>query len=519
MTEPWDADPLDVTAADHAPRANGRDTKGSTMRDDLLNLAQIHYAVGRSDDERVYLVPVDGPNVALFSGQAKTHLARRYFDSTRRSVGRTPLDEAWMTLEGLALDLIKSALPLRVAATDGGQLVLDLGDVAGHAVVVGTHGWSVVGRAPVTFRRSKAALPLPVPTRGGALAELFEVLPFTATDRDLAGAWVTSTLFAALPHPATVLGGEQGAAKTTTARTIGQLVDPCMAATQKPPRNEEEWSQSCSARWLVAVDNVSTVPDWWSDAMCRTVTGDGWLRRALYTDDEVIVTAWRRCLILNGATLGAKLRPDLAERLIAFHLDRPTQWLTESEVDDRLAGMRPRLLGVLLDAASATLAAASLIEPVRDLRMADFATFLAAYDAANGTTALDAYRAKIEDLFSEALTADPLAQAVVTFMEDLDSWAGTVTELLHHLEPYRPKRDDAPWPVTAHHLSGAMTACGAMLRQAAVAWHPPTGKRRIARLTWLEGRPGAPGTPQFLVLAFDGEGGQEEENTTRGRSE
>jgi hypothetical protein len=48
-------------------------------------------------------------------------------------------------------------------------------------------------------------------------------------------------------------------------------------------------------------------------------------KRKLYTDDDIHVKAFRRCVVLNGVTLGGMLRPDLLERTMAFDLEvRPS---------------------------------------------------------------------------------------------------------------------------------------------------------------------------------------------------
>lgn len=62
---------------------------------------------------------------------------------------------------------------------------------------------------------------------------------------------------------------------------------------------------------MVALDNVSLIEPWLSDALCRAVTGDGLVRRALYTNSDVSVLAFRRAVLLNGISL-AGLRGDLA---------------------------------------------------------------------------------------------------------------------------------------------------------------------------------------------------------------
>jgi putative DNA primase/helicase len=52
--------------------------------------------------------------------------------------------------------------------------------------------------------------------------------------------------------------------------------------------------------WLLAYDNITTIPDWLSDSLCRVVFGGGFSGRALYSDDERSVVFAQRPVILNG---------------------------------------------------------------------------------------------------------------------------------------------------------------------------------------------------------------------------
>ena len=86
----------------------------------------------------------------------------------------------------------------------------------------------------------------------------------------------------------------------------------------KPPETSDwpfgQWAVTASASLVVALDNVSTVPEWLSDALCRAVTGDGLTSRALYSDADVSVLTFRRVLAMTSIDAGA-LRGDLGERL------------------------------------------------------------------------------------------------------------------------------------------------------------------------------------------------------------
>ena len=109
--------------------------------------------------------------------------------------------------------------------------------------------------------------------------------------------------------------------------------------------------------WVVGLDNLSHVPDWLSDSLCRAATGDGDVRRALYTDAGLAVFAFRRCVLLNGIDVGA-LRGDLADRLLKINLDRIEEdaRAEETELDRQWAADYPIILGNLLTLAGDTIA-------------------------------------------------------------------------------------------------------------------------------------------------------------------
>lgn len=132
--------------------------------------------------------------------------------------------------------------------------------------------------------------------------------------------------------------------------TLGLLVDPSNAPKRKPPREIDGWVTAASGSWVVPVDNVSGVTVWWSDSLGRAVSGEGDVRRKLYTDADVSVFNFRQVIILNGIDLGA-IRDDLAERLLTVELNRIDEHdrryeediaQTWDEVHPRLGARSPR---------------------------------------------------------------------------------------------------------------------------------------------------------------------------------
>ena len=72
---------------------------------------------------------------------------------------------------------------------------------------------------------------------------------------------------------------------------------------------------------VISLDNLSTVPDWLSDTLCRVSTGLGFSTRTLYENDEETLYDACRPIVINGiGVLGT--RSDLLDRTIELELPR-----------------------------------------------------------------------------------------------------------------------------------------------------------------------------------------------------
>ena len=71
--------------------------------------------------------------------------------------------------------------------------------------------------------------------------------------------------------------------------------------------------------YLLAFDNLSGLPIWLSDALCRLASGGGFAVRQLYTDDEEVLFEAARPILLNGIEEMIS-RPDLGDRAICLTL-------------------------------------------------------------------------------------------------------------------------------------------------------------------------------------------------------
>ena len=203
---------------------------------------------------------------------------------------------------------------------------------------------------------------------------------------------VQALIQADVPHPILLLLAEQGAAKSSITRAVVSLLDPSPVPLRQPPRDQTGWVTAASASWVVALDNLSgNLPEWLSDSLCRASTGDGDVRRQLYTDCDVAVVRFRRVVIGNGVDVVVD-RGDLGQRLLPVHLKRPAKRRSEEDLaQDWAEAPHPHISCALLDLVAKVHHRLPAVV-VDDLpRMADFAKVLAAVDEVLNTEGLARY--------------------------------------------------------------------------------------------------------------------------------
>jgi hypothetical protein len=453
-----------------APDATGEEDgrRGPSIATKLVCLGNARYTFGRSTEGDPFALPKDGPRIVRSlrggSDSLRAELAHGYFASTGKAAPQGALTDAITTLTGAAEQTAPVPLALRVAEADGSSW-LDLGDAIGRAVRLDKTGWSVVDVAPVLFRRTELTGPLPVPERGGTLAELFELVNVSPADQPVVAAVLLAGLLPDIPHPVTFLTGEQGVGKSSAQRILTSVLDASPVPLRKPPTDVESWTVAAAGSWVVGVDNVSHIPPWFSDSLCRAATGDGDVRRRYYTNGELHVFAFRRCVWLNGIDLTG-IRDDLADRAVTVRLESLAGRRREDAALARQwATAHPRVLGALLDIAVRVLGALPTVRLDDPPRMIDFARVLAAVDSILGTDGLGRYRHLADDLAADAVSGDPVLAAIAATV--LQPWEGTAAQLLTLLDTGRWTFEARPrdWPRDARAMGSVLRRRGPSLRQ------------------------------------------------------
>ncbi len=409
---------------------------------------------------------------SLDSAVFKQWLRRAYYHEHNSVPNQEALQAALNLLEAKAnYDGSEHEVFIRVAEV-GDLIYLDLCDDDWRAVEITSAEWRVIDNPPVRFRRTQSMQALPAPQKGGSLNSLRNLL--NIKDQDtwvLLLAWIVQALRGKGPFPLLVLQGEQGTAKTTTARLIRALIDPVKPPNRTPPRDERDLMIYAKNAWVLSMDNLSGVSTWLSDALCRLATGGGFATRQLFSNSEETVFDATRPMILNGIDEAAQ-RQDLLDRSLIIRLEpiSDSARKTEAELMTEFEAARPGILGALLDGVSAALRSWKSVRLPEKSRMADFVVWATAAETGLGlqhSAFQRAYRAFTFGAVRDSLNDDAVAVALEKFMEGQDSWKGSATELLDALDDLAPDKTKRSrvWPKAANQLTRRLNRLGSFLRK------------------------------------------------------
>jgi hypothetical protein len=432
--------------------------------DALLNIGTAAQFFHASDGTAFADLSIDGHRETwpVRSKRFRGWLRQQYYERTWDAPSPTALNSALNVLEAQAqFDGPLRKVSVRVAQEDG-LLYLDLADEFWRCVEVGPDGWRIAQDAPVRFRRSAGMRPLPLPVRGGSIDLLASFLNLSSeNDFVLVVAWLLAAVRAGGPYPVLGIAGEQGSAKTVLSKLLRAVIDPSVAPVRALPRDERELFIAASNGHVLAFDNVSGLPPWLSDTLCRLASGGAFSTRRLFTDQDEILFAAARPAILNGIE-DIITRSDLADRAILLTLGAiaERQRRPEHALWREFELARPHILGAVLDAAAHGLRMLPHVRLKRLPRMADFALWATACESAfrPAGTLEAAYsnnrRAAIENI----IDADPVAALVREIMADKAQWRGSASDLL------QIGANRSGWPKNPRALGGRLRRAQSFLR-------------------------------------------------------
>jgi hypothetical protein len=210
----------------------------------------------------------------------KRWICKLYWDKYNQTPNNEAVNAALNIIEAEAcFNGEEYKLSNRVAFYEG-KIWFDLGDW--RAIRVSEFGWEIVSDPPILFRHysHQKTQAEPVEVRIEEIKDILESLfsLINIKDESQKNLFVINLICSFIPnipHPIDVLHGVQGSAKTTTSRIKKELVDPSVLQSLRFSYNYNEFVQQASHHWHIPLDNLTSIPTWFSDTLCRIVTGEG----------------------------------------------------------------------------------------------------------------------------------------------------------------------------------------------------------------------------------------------------
>jgi hypothetical protein len=172
-------------------------------------------------------------------------------------------------------------------------------------------------------------------------------------------------------------------------------------------------------------------------------TGDGNVKRSLFTTRDLAVFRGARPVLVNGIT-DVVTRDDLLDRSLIIHVEKPEETKTDDELEDKFKELWPRVFGAVCFCIMEALDGHADANVNRSIRMLQAARWASAAEVAAGfdTGAVEqAYMAAREEAVAIAAD-DPFVTAFLAVVGK--DWKNTMTKLTEDLVAHVEARD----PVT-----------------------------------------------------------------------
>lgn len=350
----------------------------------------------------------------------------------------------------------------------GENIVYDLTTTDHKGVEISPNGWKVVSLPPI-FRRYQHQAPQVISVEGGNPKDLFRFCNVNPYDHCLFLVAVASFFIPKIPHVIISQTGEQGSGKSNNSRKIKALGDPSRVMLISTPKDLEQAQMTAEKHWISTFDNISRIQEWYSDFLCRGVTGEGDMKRSLYTNDDEFIRSYSRCFVLNG--IGASMwRADLLDRSIIFDIPILKNIRPEKVMEEDWRVSLPGILGGFFTAISKAMPLVSQIKGHERFRMSDFAQWGGALAEALGYSAKEffqKYQESVDRKWQDTAEDSAFAKRLINLVDKHGGfWEGSAAALLYEIAP--KDNDERGTPKTAKWLSTELVRIAPVMRNVGV---------------------------------------------------
>ncbi len=333
-----------------------------------------------------------------------------------------------------------------------------------RGVRINKDGWEVVSLPPI-FRRYQHQAEQVVPVKDGDPRAILRFCNISPDDHCLFMVSIASFFIPNIPHVILSQNGEQGSGKSNNSRKIKGLGDPSRVMLISTPKDLEQAQMTAEKHWINTFDNISKILEWFSDFLCRGVTGEGDMKRSLYTNDDEFIRSYRRCFVLNG--IGASMwRADLLDRAVIFDIPILKTTRPEKDMEAEWKEFLPGILGGFFTAVSKAMNTVSQVRGHHKFRMSDFAQWGGALAEALGYSQDEffrKYQESVDRKWQETAEDSVFGKKISDLLEKHGGyWTGSTAELLTEIKP--DDEDQKGIPKTAKWLSTELVRIAPVMR-------------------------------------------------------
>lgn len=450
------------------------------IQSSLHLLERMHYELAHDEMREPYIrVTVDGKKMLfkLRGEEFKRFFNYHYIRTNSNSPDAKLIKDTLAYLDGRAIFEGEMIDPDVRIVGDTDLLEIDLCDSSYRVVQVTMDGFLVCQPEGYLLRRH-GQLPLPLPelmTPGEIFAAMNDFKAILNVSDEQFILVVGVVLMGFHPegaYPVMFVQGEHGSAKGSLCEAIKSVVDPNTTPHTALPANAPDLLIQARSNRVLSFDNLSeyTFNKKHSDLFAQMATGVGLRRRQLYTDDGESVINVSRMILMNGID-DVVTQSDLGSRTVGLRLEpvNESNRISKREFKRRLSEVGPRMFSAVVNILSEILRNYDSTDIRSGARMFDMIQWVTAGEAAMGWesgTFQRVYERNQLEVMEAGMGSDPLAAAIIRYMEGKPRWEGSISRLLACLiaGTDRGMRSGPHWPRNAISLGRALNRIETNLR-------------------------------------------------------
>ena len=355
------------------PERDGRD---ENTQDHILGVARQHCKFHHDANGRgIAIINTTSHREIWFidSSGFQDWLRSAYYCQQKQGIPETAMGTAIATLAALGKHEGDEQVVHMRCAKAGDAYFIDLCDDEWRVIRIDKKGWEIINRSPLLFTRTRNMRPLCKPASAGDLEKLWSHVNIPEPKRLLLLTWILECFRPDTAYSVLELCGEQGSAKSSSARNLRALIDPNGAPLRGRPKSVEDIYVAAANNYVVTFENISHLTGEQQDAICVLATGGGYATRQLYTNGDEHVMATKRPVLINGINPAAT-QPDLIERVISIEcpIIPPEQRKDDQTLTAAWEAAYPSIFAGILDLFSVALCKLSDVKLDKKQRMADY---------------------------------------------------------------------------------------------------------------------------------------------------